>query len=250
MNDIKRLVLLENEDTEINDDSNYMVGLGVSTFSHLLILLVSFLLSKNFTAPPSSNFESLQFIVESVSSPVENIDHSKMEQKENESIDEKKNSDGEKEPTDDFAATFSSNLLNADTSSLQQFYSENTLNVRVRYPLGWKYVDQNVKSKLDGVTFFGSGNSSSPPPYIHIEVKEKYLFNPNRFLFNVKMNDYVAYFNEPTVLEEQYSQILYLRTDSDEDYSIKLIVIGKEKFFEYQKVFFTMVKSFKFGGFF
>ncbi len=242
--------IIEDEPIDLREESFYKFSFGASALSHILILVISFILTEQFTTQLPANFQSLQFEVEKLQAQSKKIDTEELEEKKEIPIEPKKDVGGEKEISNDFAATFSSNILNADTSALLQVYSESTRNVRVRYPLGWQYVDQNVKKKLDGITFFGSGNSSAPPPYIHIEVKEKYLFNPKRFLFNVKMNDFVAHFNEPTVLEDQYSQVLYLRTDTDEDYSIKLIVNGRERFYEYQKVFFSMVKTFKFGGLF
>jgi len=51
-----------------------------------------------------------------------------------------------------------------DTSNIEQIYRESTLNVSVRYPYGWTYIDQNVKNKLDGVTFWSvHGNYEIPP---------------------------------------------------------------------------------------
>ncbi len=43
-----------------------------------------------------------------------------------------------------------------DTTNLDQVYSESTLNISIKYPKGWTYVDQNNKSKLDGVTFWAT----------------------------------------------------------------------------------------------
>ncbi len=139
------------------------------------------------------------------------------------------------------------NNLSADTTQLMQTYKESSLNVRIKYPPGWTYIDQNVKNKLDGVTFWASAGTFNPPPYIHLEVKEKYLFNPERFKYKIKINDYTAYFNDPEELAGQFSQVIYLRTDSDEDYSLKLIITGKESFYSFQPMFFAMLKTFKFG---
>ena len=57
-----------------------------------------------------------------------------------------------------------------DTTLLEQLYSEQTLNVRVKYPAGWKFIDQNNNGKLDGVTFWAAAVNYNPPPYIHLEV--------------------------------------------------------------------------------
>lgn len=139
------------------------------------------------------------------------------------------------------------NSENSDTSKLEQIYKESTLNVSLKYPLGWKYVDQNVKNKLDGITFWSVKGNFSPPPYVHFEVKEKYLFDKNRFKYNFKTRNYTAYYNDPEELSGQVSQTIYIRTENEKDFSIKLIMEGKENFKSFQPEFFGMVKSFKFG---
>ena len=139
-------------------------------------------------------------------------------------------------------------LALSDTSGLYQIYKESTLDVSIRYPAGWTYIDQDVKNKLDGVTFWASDGIYSPPPYVHIEVKEKYLFNPGRFKYSIKTDNYTAYYNDPEELSGQISQEVYIRTNIDEDFSIKLIMEGKEPFQTFQPVFFGMIKTFKFDN--
>jgi hypothetical protein len=136
---------------------------------------------------------------------------------------------------------------NADTSNLKQVYSESTLNVSIRYPFGWTYIDQNVKNKLDGVTFWSADARFDPPPYVHLEVKEKYLFNPRRYSYSMKLKDAVAHYNEPSELQGQVSQEFYIRTETNEDYSIKLIMNGETNFKLFQPEFFGMIKTFRFG---
>ena len=136
---------------------------------------------------------------------------------------------------------------NADTTLLEQFYSEQTLNVRVKYPAGWKFIDQNNNGKLDGVTFWAAAVNYNPPPYIHLEVKEKYLFSENRYQYSKKMKDFIAYYNQPEELSGQVSQEVYCRTENENDFSIKLIVDGSEQFKSFQPRFFGMIKTFKFG---
>jgi hypothetical protein len=142
---------------------------------------------------------------------------------------------------------FETNLENADTSNLNLVYKESTLNVSINYPAGWTFIDQNRKNKLDGVTFWSVSGSFNPPPYIHLEVKEKYLFNPDRFAYSYKTRNYTAYYNNPEELSGQVSQTVYIRTNSDEDYSIKLIMNGMESFKNFQPHFYGIVKTFKFG---
>ncbi len=136
----------------------------------------------------------------------------------------------------------------ADTSGLVQVYKENTLDVSLKYPAGWKYLDQNVKSTLDGITFWTTSTKYNPPPYVHIEVKDKDLFNPKRFKHSYKTRNYTAYYNEPEELSGQITQIIYIRTNTEKDFSLKLIMEGEEAFKSFQPVFFGMVKSFKYGN--
>lgn len=135
----------------------------------------------------------------------------------------------------------------ADTVGLENIYSENTLNVQIKYPYGWTFVDQNVKNRLDGVTFWGSTNLYNPPPYIHLEVVDKSLFNPSRFKYKSDFGSYTIFYNDPEELSDQYTRLIYIRTESDVDYSLKLIMKGKEQFENFEPVFFGMLKTFSFG---
>jgi hypothetical protein len=134
-----------------------------------------------------------------------------------------------------------------DTSALMQVYKESTLNVSLRYPNGWTYLDQDVKDKLDGVTFWAVDRNYQVPPYVHLDVRDKSIFNSSRFRYKFSNNGRDYYYNDPEELEGYFTQVIYLRTNSDEDYSIKLMVKGKEAFKSFQPVFFNMVKSFNFG---
>ncbi len=60
------------------------------------------------------------------------------------------------------------------------------------------------------------------------------------------MNDFTAYYNEPEELSGQVSQEVYCRTESENDFSIKLVIKGREQFKSFQPGFFGMIKSFKF----
>jgi hypothetical protein len=136
---------------------------------------------------------------------------------------------------------------NYDTSSLMQVYKESTLNVSLRYPNGWTYLDQDVKNKLDGVTFWAVDKNYEIPPYVHLDVCDKTIFNSSRFKYKFSSNGSDYYYNDPEELEGHFTQVIYIRTNADEDYSIKLIVKGKEAFRSFQPVFFNMAKSFNFG---
>ena len=137
--------------------------------------------------------------------------------------------------------------LSADTTELDQIYKESTLNVSIKYPRGWTFIDQNKSKKLDGVTFWSADGINDPPPYIHLEVVDKYLFNEKKFQYKMELKNCVAYYNDPDELAGQISQTIYLRTNSDEDFSIKLIMKGSEAFKAFLPRFFAVIKSFKFG---
>lgn len=135
-----------------------------------------------------------------------------------------------------------------DTTNLDQIYSEKTLNLSIKYPVGWTYIDQNNKNKLDGVTFWSVEGIYNPPPYLHLEVVEKYLFNPSRYKYRVKQYNCEWYFNDPVNLEGQISQEIYIKTEEDEDFRIKLIMSGEDQFRSFQPKFFAIVKSLDFGN--
>ncbi len=135
----------------------------------------------------------------------------------------------------------------SDTSGLTNFYSEKTLNVRIKYPAGWVFADQPKNGKLDAITFFGMRSSTGAIPYIHFEVKEKYLFNPALYKHRIDKDGYILYYDDEKIIENQVTQLVYVRTESNEDYSIKMSVLGEQSFKELQLAFFAMIESFKFG---
>lgn len=163
------------------------------------------------------------------------------ERKESEKIEKKE------EPNETQFLVVNPADLIADTTNLDQIYSETTLNLSIKYPKGWTYIDQNRKNKLDGITFWSVEGIYNPPPYIHLEVVEKYLFNPGRYKYKAKQFNCEWYFNDPINLEGQVSQEIYVRTENDEDFLIKLIMVGDEQFRSFQSKFFAIVKSLEFG---
>jgi hypothetical protein len=135
-----------------------------------------------------------------------------------------------------------------DSLNLSHIYKESTLNVEIKYPVGWVYLDQQRNKKLDGITFWAVDNSFNPPPYIHIEVVEKYLFNPAKYKYTYKFRYFEGFYNEPEEMEGQVNQQIYIRTKADEDFIIKLIINGKDNFDRFQPIFLAMVNSFQFGN--
>ena len=56
------------------------------------------------------------------------------------------------------------------------------------------------------------------------------------------------FYNEPEEMEGEVTQIVYIKTKEEYDYSIKLTIKGFDNFLQYKPVFFGMIKSFKFGS--
>ena len=138
--------------------------------------------------------------------------------------------------------------ITADTTDLYQVYHESTLNLSINYPKGWVFIDQKKKNKLDGVTFWATDSNINPPPYIHLEVLDKYLFNEKRFKYKLELKDNIAYYNESEEIAGQVSQTFYIRTDDEEDYNIKLIINGMDSFKSFQPKFLAILKSFSLGN--
>ncbi len=229
-----------------------LMSWGISLCVHFLIVITSVLFFKeNFTSTVKGDIY-LQISSDQIKNNIyeENVPVP---------IDEKitspnEISDSPEEPTPiketESTSKLPSFIGEADTSSLRQIYAERTLNVRVRFPLGWTFIDQNRKNKLDGVTFLGLGGSEKSPPIVHLEVREKYLFNSSRYKYSFKLDDCIAYYNDPEEMQGYVTQSFYLVTENSEDYSLKLTVKGKESFNSQQPVLFAMLKSFKFGSYF
>jgi len=145
--------------------------------------------------------------------------------------------------------TISFSDIIADTSNLDQVYSEPTLNVSIKYPKGWTFMDQNKKKKLDGVTFWATDGSYNPPPYIHLEVVDKDMFIENRYAYKIDMEEFQTYYNDPEEIQGYITQIYYLRTEEDEDFRLKLMMKGENEFKLFQPRFWAILKSFNFGSY-
>jgi hypothetical protein len=136
----------------------------------------------------------------------------------------------------------------ADTTNLDQVYSEPTLNVSIKYPKGWSFMDQNKKNKLDGVTFWATDGLYNPPPYIHLEVVEKDMFIEKRYAYKTDLEEFQTYYNDPEEIQGYVTQIFYIRTDGDEDFRLKLMMKGETEFKSFQPRFWAILKSFNFGS--
>jgi hypothetical protein len=105
-----------------------------------------------------------------------------------------------------------------------------------------------VNKKLDGVTFWANSSNYNPPPYVHLQVCDKMLFNENRYKHKLILKDAVMFFNDPENLANYVSQVFYFRTETDEDYSLKLTIKGEDAFNDYVPTFYGMLKTFRFGS--
>jgi len=251
-----------NESLNINNKDYYFFSLSASLVVHIIILIICFiLLKKGEDSYPGGGIAVQMIQGEDINSYANETDNTKQEIqkpiiKPGDASLINKVSDFSNRPTPLNTLANKTSLTSGyynfdgtgdDTTGLVQIYAEKTLNVKIKYPLGWTFVDQARQNKLDGVTFWANNGVFNPPPYIFLEVKEKYLFNPSRYKFNTKLENSIAYYNDPEELEGQISQVFYIRTNVDEDYSLKLIMTGKETFIAFQPIFFAMIKTFNFG---
>ncbi len=162
-------------------------------------------------------------------------------------VNEKKNDLTEANEEKEFTKFVSFSDLQKDTTNLDQVYKESTLNISIKYPKGWTYIDQNKNKRLDGVTFWAVDGNYNPPPYLHLEVIDKYLFNEKRYKYKLELKNCDAYYNDPEELAGQITQNFYLKTNTDEDYQLKLIISGMDNFKLFQPKFWAILESFNFG---
>lgn len=239
------------------DKEEYPVtGFSLSIVLHLLIFTAAALVMNSSIDETRVGSPYVQIRTVESQSEYQSLEQKIASNDETESVSEntevpevdKAITDEESKPDASKAVFYNFSDSPADTSALLQVYKESTLDVSLKYPAGWTYIDQNVKNKLDGVTFWTTSTAYNPPPYVHIEVCDKDLFNPGRFQHSYKTRNYTAFYNDPEMLEGQFTQIIYIRTNTEKDFSLKLIMKGEEAFKSFQPVFFGMVKSFRYGN--
>ncbi|GBD86229.1 hypothetical protein BMS3Abin03_00139 [bacterium BMS3Abin03] len=132
---------------------------------------------------------------------------------------------------------------NIDTASLYYSYSDPTYSVKLKYPKGWTFLDQSIKNKLNGVTFWKTSGNSTPPPFIRLKVVDKNNFNPDRFSNSKIFDKFTVYFNDPTFVDDMISQTIYIRTNKELDFIIDLIVKEDNEFRNLQPKFYGMIKT-------
>jgi hypothetical protein len=229
------------------ENKDRFISLALSILIHLGMVIIAVVLSNLF----QKDFEQAGYVIVStihgISSSVEKENTQPIQEElKQENVNDVEESTESAEDSN-VGNEFSIAAAGSDTSGLNQVYSEKTLNVKMRYPVGWVYLDQHNRNKLDGVTFWATEGNFDPPPYIHLEVTDKYYFNPQKFKYSYKFKNFTGFYNEPEELEDQISQVLYIRTETDNDFTLKLIMKGKQNFYKFKPVFFAMVNSFHFG---
>ncbi|MBK7630899.1 MAG: hypothetical protein IPJ23_09380 [Ignavibacteriales bacterium] len=238
----KQEIEIENEN--LNQSKLWIRNYSLSIVLHLVIIIVLFYLL------------SLQSDPSRINSSFFTIDTKEYVEQKSESIrsevekDETKKpilSEDQKQAKAEALKALSFSDIVADTTNLDQVYSESTLNVSIKYPKGWTFIDQNKKKKLDGVTFWANDGQYNPPPYIHLEVVDKDMFIDKRYAFKIDLEKSQAYYNDPEEMQGYITQIFYIRTEEEEDFRLKLMMRGELEFKAFQPRFLAILKSFNFG---
>ena len=234
----------EIEIEDINQNKLWIRNFSLSILLHLLIVAAFVYLYglQSNSAKINSDFFTLdtkEFIQDEsdINERTEDDINNRDQVEQNEQINENKEE----------SKTISFSDIIADTTNLDQVYSEPTLNVSIKYPRGWTFIDQNKKKKLDGVTFWSTDGLYNPPPYIHLEVVDKDMFLEKRYAYKIDLEEAKTYYNDPEEIQGYITQIFYIRTEGDEDFILKLMMKGENEFKLFQPRFWAILKSFNFG---
>lgn len=235
----------ESEIENINENKNWIRNFSISIIIHLVVVAVFIFLYglKDEKARINSMFftvDTKEFVI-----PKTNLNEDQKNSFTNQEqlLPEKQTSESIQELK---SVSFSD--IVADTTNLDQIYTEPTLNVSIKYPKGWTFIDQKKKKKLDGVTFWASDGQYNPPPYVHLEVVSSDMFIEKRFSYKMELEKYQAFYNDPEEMQGYITQIIYIRTGNDEDFKLKLMMKGKTEFLSFQPKFWAILKSFNFGS--
>ncbi|HEX7358017.1 MAG TPA: hypothetical protein VF270_09940 [Ignavibacteriaceae bacterium] len=230
---------------KINENKIWFRNFSISILLHLFLILLFFYLYD--LKPEASKINSEFFTIDTKQfSNVTSGTNDESGKADEELIKEQKELENKSESGNEIKSVDFSDLQ-ADTTNLDQIYSEKSLNVKIKYPKGWTFIDQHKKNKLDGVTFWSSDGIYNPPPFIHFEVVNKDLFLEKRYKYKSEFENYTAYYNDPEELEGYLTLIVYLRTDEEEDYRLKLMMKGETEFYSFKPRFWAILKSFSFG---
>jgi hypothetical protein len=74
------------------------------------------------------------------------------------------------------------------------------------------------------------------------------MFIEKRYSYKMDLEKYRAYFNDPEEMQGYIMQIIYIRTEEDEDFKLKLMMKGQTEFKSFQPRFWAILKSFNFGN--
>ena len=239
---------MEKQDSEIeniNENKIWIRNFSVSIFLHLLLVVV-FIFFYGLKGD-NARINSMFFTIDTKEFSTTKQDLVE-ERQEDYPINEQVLPKEQTSETIDELKTINFSDIVADTTNLDQVYKEPTLNISIKYPKGWIFIDQNKKKKLDGVTFWASDGIYNPPPYIHLEVVSNDMFIEKRFAYKMELENYQAFYNEPEEMQGYLSQIIYIRTGNDEDFRLKLMMKGKTEFYTFQPKFWAILKSLNFGS--
>ena len=229
----------------IEEEKNWIRNFSISIILHLFLIII--LIFFYGLQDDRSKINSL-FLTLETNEIVNQDDNLVNGQKENnENPNQPLPNEHISEATQELKSVSFSDIV-ADTTNLDQVYTEPTLNVSIKYPKGWTFIDQNRKNKLDGVTFWASDEQYDPPPYLHLEVVSNEMFIEKRFSYKMELDEYQAFYNDPEEMQGYMSQIVYIRTGNEEDFRLKVMMKGKTEFFSFQPKFWAILKSFNFGG--
>lgn len=219
------------------------ISLLLSVMIHLFILIFSLIINYLTIKDDYSSKEFLTF-------NLENDFNTEFDEKYSFLPEEKKEENNIDQSVSDNVNSVKSIFLSdsliqiADTTILDSIYKDDSRGISIKFPFGWTFIDQKINSKFDGVTFWPSEINDNIP-YIHLEVVDKDLFNKNRYEFNSRISDYIWYFNNPETINEFVNFEIYIRTQEDVDYKIKLIVKGLKNFERFYPKFLAMLRSLK-----
>ena len=224
---------------QVNERKLWFRNYFLSVLFHLLLIAVFILLYSW-----NNNQSKINSIMFSVDTKEYVVEKSSIEE---EPADQPSDQNSQTPEVGEAIETVSFTNLLADTTNLDQLYTETSLNVKIKYPKGWAFIDQNKNKKLEGVTFWVNDGTIIPPPYLHLEVINKDMFIEKRYKYKTDFEKYIAYYNDPEELQDYLTRVIYIRTEDDQDFQLKLMIKGKNEFESFEPKFWAILKSFDFG---
>lgn len=224
---------------QVNERKLWFRNYFLSVLFHLL-LIAAFILLYSW----NNNQSKINSIMFSVDTKEYVVEKSSVEE---ESTDQTSDQNSQTPEVGEEIETVSFTNLLADTTNLDQLYTETSFNVKIKYPKGWAFIDQNKNKKLEGVTFWVNDGTIIPPPYLHLEVINKDMFIEKRYKYKTDFEKYIAYYNDPEELQDYLTRVIYIRTEDDQDFQLKLMIKGKNEFESFEPKFWAILKSFDFG---